>query len=107
VLNHKSELLARECDAIGRSPSEICRLITAPVLVVDGEAERRAVAERLPPHLAATFTICTTADAADALQPYVDAGYGGFTFHNGFFFGANAIGRLKELIALMHGSVDD
>ena len=48
ALEHKTEVLAGYCEAIGRDPAEVERTMAAPVLVAATEAGARAMWERLP-----------------------------------------------------------
>ena len=41
ILRHKTEVLERHCEAIGRDPSTIERTMAAPVIVAAKDAERR------------------------------------------------------------------
>ena len=48
ALKHKTEVLERYCEEIGRDPSTIERTAGAPVIVTETEAEGTAILERLP-----------------------------------------------------------
>jgi F420-dependent oxidoreductase-like protein len=103
VLAHKTEVLARHCDAIGRDPATIERTMATPVLVVRTQAERQASLERLPPERRAHVTVGTPEEAAEGLRPYLDAGFTGFTFNNPFLRTPDAIGLAGELLRLIGG----
>ena len=40
---------------------------------------------------------------ADALQPYLDAGFTGFTFNNSIYKTPESIGRVGDLLRLIGG----
>jgi F420-dependent oxidoreductase-like protein len=82
VLRHKSELLERYCEEIGRDPGTITRTMVAPVLLVADEREGEARLAAIPPERRGGLLAATPARAAEILAEYVDAGFGGFTFRN-------------------------
>src|SRR5262245_5812485 len=47
-LKHKTEVLERYCEEIGRDPSTIERTAGAPVIVTETEADAKALIERVP-----------------------------------------------------------
>ena len=100
-LKHYSEVLDRHCEAEGRDPSTILRTIMSPVILVADEGEGDATLSHLPPERRAQIIAATPADAAEALQPYLEAGFGGFIFRNTTMMTAEAIGLAGELIRLM------
>ena len=81
-LRRKNDVLARHCEAEGRDPSTILRTVGAPFVLVESEEQARKAAERVPPERRAMFQPVTVDQAAERLRPYVDAGFGGFTFNN-------------------------
>lgn len=103
ALRHKNELLEGYCEEIGRDPSTIERTMATPVVVAGTEAEARAFIERLPaerrPHMGAG----TPEQMAEALRPYLDAGFTGFTFNNSIYGTPERIGRLGEMLRLIGG----
>lgn len=101
MLRHKTEVLEGYCEAIGRDPSTIERTIAAPVVVAATEAEARAFTERLPPERRPFVTAGTPEQAAEALRPYIDAGFTGFTFNNSIYQTPEAIERVGELLRLV------
>jgi alkanesulfonate monooxygenase SsuD/methylene tetrahydromethanopterin reductase-like flavin-dependent oxidoreductase (luciferase family) len=100
-LKHKAEVLERHCEAEGRDPSTIVRTIGAPVVLVEDEAKAKAVLDRLPPERRSMFTPATPARAAEIIQPYIEAGFTGFTFNNPTLPTPEAIGLAGELIGLL------
>jgi F420-dependent oxidoreductase-like protein len=100
-LKRKAEVLERHCEAEGRDPSTIVRTIGAPVVLVEDEAKAKAVLDRLPPERRSMFTPATPARAAEIIQPYIEAGFTGFTFNNPTLPTPEAIGLAGELIGLL------
>ena len=100
-LRHKTEVLERHCEAIGRDPSTIRRTMATPVLVAASERDANALLERLPPERRAMVTIGRPEQAAEALRPYLDAGFSGFTFNNPVLPTPEAIGAAGELLRLL------
>ena len=100
VLQHKTEVLARHCEAIGRDPSTIERTMATPV-VVASEKDAAAILETLPPERRAHVKIGPPEKAAEELRPYIVAGFTGFTFNNTFTKTPEAIGLVGELIKLV------
>jgi F420-dependent oxidoreductase-like protein len=103
VLGHKSEVLARYCDAIGRDPATIERTLATPVEVAANEAEANALRETLPPERRPYVFIGTPEQGAEALRPYLDAGFTGFTFRNAVYRTPERIGVVGELLRLIGG----
>jgi len=103
VLQHKTELLAGYCEAIGRDPGTIERTMAAPVLVAATETDARAMIDKLPPEYRARLSFGTPEQAADGLRPYLDAGFTGFTFNNNVYRTPERIAVLGELLALIGG----
>ena len=101
VLRHKTEVLERHCEAIGRDPSTIRRTIATPVLVAANQHDADAALERLPPERRAHVSIGTPEQAAEALRPYLDAGFSGFTFNDTVLPTPEAIGLAGELLRLL------
>jgi len=103
ALTHKTDILARHCEAIGRDPSTVERTMAAPVIVAATETDARAAWERLPEERRATTTPVRPEQAADALRPYLDAGFTGFTFNNNVYDTPQRIAVLGELLHLIGG----
>jgi F420-dependent oxidoreductase-like protein len=101
VLRHKTEVLERHCEAIGRDPSTIRRTMATPVLVAANEREANAILGNLPPERRAHASVGTPEQAAEALRPYLDAGFSGFTFNNPVLRTPEAIGLAGELLRLL------
>jgi F420-dependent oxidoreductase-like protein len=82
VLRHKTEVLQRYCEEIGRDPATITRTMAAPVMLVADEREGEARLASVPPERRGALVAATPARAAEILGEYVEAGFGGFTFGN-------------------------
>jgi F420-dependent oxidoreductase-like protein len=103
ALRHKTEVLERYCAEIGRDPSTIERAMGAPVIVVPAEADARTFLERLPLERRATMRVGTPEQMAEAMRPYLDAGFTGFTFNNSVYRTLDSIGPVGELLRLVGG----
>jgi F420-dependent oxidoreductase-like protein len=100
-LVHKTEVLRRYCEEIGRNPDEIERTMAAPVLVGGTEAEVQAMWRGLAPERQAMVRPVLPPEAADLLRPYIDAGFTGFTFNNDVYRTPAQIAVLGELLRLV------
>ena len=103
VLKRKTEILAGYCEAIGRDPATIERTMAAPVLVVATDAEKTAMLERVPPERRPHVWAGTPEQVVDGLQPYIDAGFTGFTFNNSIYRTTDQIAVLGDLLRLVEG----
>jgi F420-dependent oxidoreductase-like protein len=104
TLRHKTEVLERHCAEIGRDPSTIERTMAAPVIVVANDAEARTALERIPEERRPYVNVGPPEQMAEALRPYLDAGFSGFTFNNSIYRTPEAIGPLGELLRLVGGA---
>jgi F420-dependent oxidoreductase-like protein len=103
TLRHKAEVLERHCAEIDRDPSTIERAMATPVVVAGSDAEATAFLERVPPDRRSFVSVGSPEQMADALRPYLDAGFSGFTFNNSIYRTPEAIGRVGELLRLVGG----
>jgi F420-dependent oxidoreductase-like protein len=101
VLKHKSELVDRYCEEIGRDPGSVERTMATPVVVAPTEAAAKAMIDRMPPERRPYIQGGTPEAAADALRPYLDAGFTGFTFNNPIYSTPESIGAAGELLGLI------
>jgi F420-dependent oxidoreductase-like protein len=101
TLRRKTDLLERYCAEIGRDPGSIERTMATPVLVAPSEAAAKAILDRLPPERRGHVQAGTPEHAADALRPYLDMGFTGFTFNNPVVSTPEAIGAVGELLRLI------
>jgi alkanesulfonate monooxygenase SsuD/methylene tetrahydromethanopterin reductase-like flavin-dependent oxidoreductase (luciferase family) len=103
ALRRKSDLLDGYCEAIGRDPAAIERTMATPVVVGATAAEAEALREWLPPDRRPHVFAGTPPQAAEALRPYLDAGFTGFTFNNNLYRRPEQIAVLGELLRLIGG----
>src|SRR4051812_3450796 len=105
MLRHKSEVLAGHCEAIGRDPATIERTMATPVVVGATEADATRMLENLPPDRRPHVFAGTPEAAADALRPYLELGFTGFTFNNTLYRSPEQIAVVGELLRLVGGGV--
>jgi alkanesulfonate monooxygenase SsuD/methylene tetrahydromethanopterin reductase-like flavin-dependent oxidoreductase (luciferase family) len=103
TLRRKTEVLARYCEAIGRDPSTVERTMGAPVVVAATEAEARMTWEQMAEERRVTTRPAGPEQAADALRPYLDEGFTGFTFNNNVHGSPDRIAALGEVLRLIGG----
>jgi F420-dependent oxidoreductase-like protein len=100
-LRRKTEVLERHCEAEGRDPSTITRTITAPVVPVEDVRTAGPVLERVPPPMREGMAVVPPAEAAERLQPYLDAGFSGFFLSNATLPTPESLAPAAELIRLV------
>jgi alkanesulfonate monooxygenase SsuD/methylene tetrahydromethanopterin reductase-like flavin-dependent oxidoreductase (luciferase family) len=103
TLKRKTDLLVRYCEEIGRDPATVERTMATPVIVAASVEAAEAALERIPPERRPFVAIGTPDRAAEALQPYIDAGFTGFTFNNTIYRTPEDIARVGELLELVGG----
>ena len=103
ALKHKTEVLERYCEEIGRDPSTIERTIGAPVIVVGSEAEAKPFLDAIPAERRPFVKIGGPEQAAEGLRPYIDAGFTGFTFNNSIYRTPEQIALIGEVLTLIGG----
>jgi len=104
TLKRKTDLLVRYCEEIGRDPASVERTMATPVIVAASAAAAEAALEGVPPERRPFVSIGTPDRAAQALQPYIDAGFTGFTFNNTTYRTPEDIARVGELLELVGGA---
>jgi F420-dependent oxidoreductase-like protein len=97
-LRHKTEVLERHCEEVGRDPAEILRTVLLTVVLVSDPADVGPTLDRLPPERRAQAVVGTPQEAAERLQPYLDLGIRGFVFRNPTLMTPEAIALAGELI---------
>lgn len=102
-LRHKTEVLERHCEVVGRDPATIERTMATPVAPAETEAAARATLQRLPPDRREGVFTGTIEQCAAELQPYLAAGFTGFTFRNAQFVHPDEIAVVGELLRLIGG----
>ncbi len=103
-LKRKKAVFEEHCAAVGRDPSSVLLTMGIGLAIVRNEQEGRAVLDRLPAERRATSQAMTPERAAEFLRPYIDAGFGGFTFNNPVLPTVEAIGLAGEMIGMLRGS---
>ena len=103
TLRHKKELLERYCGEIGRDPVTIELTMATPVMVAATEADATAMLGQLPPERRPHVRAGTPEQAAEALRPYLELGFTGFTFNNNVYRTPERIAVLGELLTLIGG----
>jgi len=101
ALQRKKDILRRYCDEIGRDPATIELTMATPAIVAQDEQAARELLDRMPPERRAHTTAGPPALAAEALRPYIDAGFTGFTFNDTALPTRDAIARAGELLTLV------
>ena len=101
VLKHKTKVLERHCEAVGRDPTTIKRTVASPVLLASDERHKAEVLERVMPERRPYIKIGTPEEAAEALRPYLEAGFSGFTFNDNILRTPEDIGLAGELLRLL------
>jgi alkanesulfonate monooxygenase SsuD/methylene tetrahydromethanopterin reductase-like flavin-dependent oxidoreductase (luciferase family) len=72
--------------------------------VAANDAEAQTMLGLMPPERRPYITVGTPEQLAEALRPYLDAGFTGFTFNNNIYRTPEAIGPLGELLRLVGGA---
>jgi F420-dependent oxidoreductase-like protein len=103
-LKRKKGVFEEHCAAVGRNPSDVLLTIGVGIILVKDEAEAKPLLERIPPERRPMIRALNVEQAAEFLRPYIDAGFGGFTFNNPTLSTPEAIGRAGELIKALRGS---
>ncbi len=103
VLQHKTEVLERHCETVGRDPSTIERTMAAPVAPGETAEAAQATLLRLPPDRRDGVFAGTVEQCAEVLQPYLEAGFTGFTFRNSQFVRPDEIAVVGELLRAIGG----
>jgi F420-dependent oxidoreductase-like protein len=101
VMLHKTEVLRRHCEDIGRDPSTIRRTLTFPVLLAETESEARAMLEKVEPLRRPMMPPGTPAQAAAFIRPCVDAGFDAFIFRTVMPTTPDAIRLAAEVKAIL------
>ncbi len=100
TLLHKKAVLEEHCATIGRDPATIELTMATPVLLAANEADGAALLARLPPERRAAVAT-TPEQGAEALRPYLDAGFTGFTFNNPVLPTVEAVGLAGDVLRLL------
>jgi alkanesulfonate monooxygenase SsuD/methylene tetrahydromethanopterin reductase-like flavin-dependent oxidoreductase (luciferase family) len=74
------------------------------LVLVEHEHDAKPLLASIPESRRSMVSVATPAQAAERLQPYLDAGFGGFTLSNQTLPTKEAIALGGELIKLVRGS---
>ena len=77
--------------------------MATPVVVAGSDDEAQSLLERMPAERRPHVKVGTPEQMADALQPYLDAGFTGFTFNNSLYRTPEQIATVGELLQLVAG----
>ncbi|HZQ48784.1 MAG TPA: LLM class F420-dependent oxidoreductase [Candidatus Dormibacteraeota bacterium] len=103
-LKRKKGVFEEHCAAIGRNPADVLLTLGIGIILVDHERDGAAIMEHIPEQRRPMIQIATPDRAAEILQRYVDAGFGGFTFNNPTLPTPEAIARAGRMIKLVRGA---
>jgi F420-dependent oxidoreductase-like protein len=103
-LKRKKAVFEQHCSEVGRDPSAVLLTIGMMIVLAENEKQAKAALDRMPAARRAVTQTATLAQAAEMLAPYLDAGFGGFTFSNQLLPTTDAIGLAGELIKMVRGS---
>jgi F420-dependent oxidoreductase-like protein len=103
-LRRKRDVFEQHCAEVGRNPADVTILLGIGLVLTDDEKQAKAITESLPPERRAMVRVARFDEAPDILRPYLDAGFGGFTFNNPTLPTVEAIERAGEVIKAVRGS---
>ncbi len=103
-LKRKKGVFEEHCAAVGRNPADVLLTLGIGIILVDHERDGAAIMEHIPEQRRPMIQIATPDRAAEILQRYVDAGFGGFTFNNPTLPTPEAIARAGRMIKLVRGA---
>jgi len=104
-LKRKKAVFEEHCAAVGRNPADVTILLGVGFVLAENDTQAKAIMDSLPPERRAMVRVVSSVDAAtEFLRPYLDAGFGGFTFNNPTLPTVEAIGRAGEVIRALRGS---
>jgi F420-dependent oxidoreductase-like protein len=104
-LKRKKEVFEQHCSEVGRNPSDVLLTLGVGIVLTQTDQQAKAIMEALPAERRAMVRVVSSVDeAAEYLRPYLDAGFGGFTFNNPTLPTPEAIAHAGELIKVLRGS---
>jgi F420-dependent oxidoreductase-like protein len=103
-LKRKREVFLSHCVAEGRDPSTVLLTMGVILVLVEKEQDAAKIIETIPPERRPMVIAATPSRAADILQPFLDAGFGGFTMSNQTLPTVEAIALAGELMKLLRGN---
>ncbi len=104
-LKRKKGVFEEHCAAVGRNPSDVLIILGVGLVLAENDAKAKAIMDALPAERRAMVRVVSSLDeAAEYLRPFLDAGFGGFTFNNPTLPTIESIGHAGELIKTLRGS---
>ncbi|OLD92472.1 MAG: hypothetical protein AUG84_01300 [Chloroflexi bacterium 13_1_20CM_4_66_7] len=103
-LKRKKGVFEEHCAAVGRNPADVVLTLGVGVIIVESEQAGKAILEHIPAERRPMMRVAVPEQAAELIQQYVDAGFGGFTFNNPTLPNPEAIARAGEVIKMLRGS---
>jgi F420-dependent oxidoreductase-like protein len=103
-LKRKKAVFEEHCAEVDRNPADVMLTLGMSVAIVRNEKEGKAVLDRLPPERRSMSRAMNPEETAEFLRPYIDAGFGGFTFNNPVLPTVEAIALAGEMIKMVRGS---
>jgi F420-dependent oxidoreductase-like protein len=103
-LNRKKAVFEEHCAEVDRNPADVTLSLGISVAIVENERQGKAALDSLPAERRAMSRAMTPEQTAEFLRPYIDAGFGGFTFNNPVLPTVEAIGLAGEMIKMVRGS---
>lgn len=103
-LKRKKAVFEQHCEAEHKDPASFLLTIGMNLVLVEHEHDAKPLLASIPESRRSMVSVATPAQAAERLQPYLDAGFGGFTLSNQTLPTKEAIALGGELIKLVRGS---
>jgi F420-dependent oxidoreductase-like protein len=102
-MKRKKQIFEEHCEAVHRDPSEVLLTLGLTLVLAENEKDAKALIEGLTPERRAMAVTATVPQAAELIGPYLEAGFGGFTFNNNVLQTEESIALAGELIKVVRG----
>src|SRR5436189_874246 len=103
-LKRKKQIFEQHCEVVGRDPSTVLLTVGVGLILVENEKDAKAILDQVPPERRPMVMAARVPQAAEVPDPYLDAGFGGFTLSNPALATVDALGLAGELIKTVRGS---
>jgi F420-dependent oxidoreductase-like protein len=103
-LKRKKLVFEEHCAAVNRDPSEVLLTVGLTLVLAENDKDAKALMDGLSPERRAIAMTATVAQAAEVIDQYMAAGFGGFTFNNNVLQTKESIALAGELIKVVRGS---
>jgi F420-dependent oxidoreductase-like protein len=100
-LRHLQGVFEEHCAVVGRDPATVLKTVMPPFVLARDPRDGAQLLAALPPERREMTEVLSPEQAAERLQAYLDAGFGGFIFRNAAMPTPEAIAAAGELIGLM------